>query len=309
MTSLIAIVGPTAVGKSELAIRLAKRFNGEIINADSRQVYRFMDIGTAKPDTQDLKALPYHLINIIDPDKSFSLSLYHELALRLINDLSLKGNIPFLVGGTGQYIWALLEGWAVPNIPPDREFREAMEIKAKEKGAMALYEELQSKDSDAAKRIMPTNTRRIIRALEIIKYSREKTSYKKVKPSFNYLIIGLTADRSLLYEMIDKRVDKMINSGFVEEVKSLLNMGYDLGLPSMSGIGYQQIGRYLKEEISLKEAIQEIKYETHRFARKQYAWFRLQDNRIHWFDVSSDIEDNMNKLISEFLKIPDCRGT
>ena len=256
MTCLISIVGPTAIGKSKIAIKLAKKFDGEIINADSRQLYRLMDIGTAKPTADDMKAVQHHLINLVNPDESFSLSIYKNLVLRAIEDITSRGRVPFLVGGTGQYVWALLEGWTIPSVIPDPEFRKAMEMKAEKEGSAALYKELEDLDYFAAQNIMPTNVRRIIRALEIIKHSSDtKVPQQKKQPTFKYLIIGLTTDRKLLYKLIDNRVDLMIRSGLVDEVKSLIKKGYSLELPSMSGIGYRQIGKYLNGEISLDDAV------------------------------------------------------
>jgi tRNA dimethylallyltransferase len=302
MTSLIAIVGPTAVGKSNLAIKLALKFRGEIINADSRQIYKYMDIGTAKPTPSELSAIPHHLINLINPDNQFSLAVYQKLVSKTIHDIKSRQKNPFLVGGTGQYVWAVVEGWQVPAILPDLEFRRLMEIRAEREGPMPLYEELKIQDEDAAKRIIPANVRRVIRALEIAKsQGKASSTMKKQNPQFNVLIIGLTLNRQALYEKIDNRVDEMIKNGLIDEVKALLNKGYNLNLPSMSGIGYKQIGLYLSNEISLDDAVQKIKYATHSFARRQYNWFRLTDKRIKWFDVASEIEDNISGLVSEFL--------
>ena len=304
MTSLIAIVGPTAVGKSNLAIKLAHKFQGEIINADSRQIYKYMDVGTAKPTPSELSAIPHHLIDLINPDDQFSLVVYQKLVTQTINDLKSRHKAPFLVGGTGQYVWAVIEGWQIPAILPDLEFRRSMEIRAKQEGPLPLYEELKIQDAGAAKRIVPANVRRVIRALEIAK-SSEKTSSIMLRgknPQLNVLIIGLTLDRQALYKKIDNRVDEMIKNGLIDEVKALLNKGYGLGLPSMSGIGYKQIGLYLTNQISLDDAVQKIKYATHSFARRQYNWFRLTDKRIKWFDVASEIEDNISGLVSDFLE-------
>jgi tRNA dimethylallyltransferase len=304
MTSLIAIVGPTAVGKSNLAIKLAHKFRGEIINADSRQIYKQMDIGTAKPTPSELSAIRHHLIDLINPDDQFSLSIYQKLVSQTIMDVKSRHKTPFLVGGTGQYVWAVIEGWQIPGILPDLEFRRSMETRAEQEGPMPLYEELKLQDGDAAKRITPANVRRVIRALEIAK-SREKTSstiLNKKNPQFNVLTIGLNLDRQALYKKIDNRVDEMIKKGLIDEVKALLNKGYGLDLPSMSGIGYKQIGLYLTNQISLEDAVQKIKYATHSFARRQYNWFRLTDKRIKWFDVASEIEDNISELVSDFLQ-------
>jgi tRNA dimethylallyltransferase len=306
MIRLVAIVGPTAVGKSKLALQLAQIFGGEIINADSRQIYLKMDIGTAKPGANEKKLIPHHLLDIVRPDQPYSLAVYKESVYRIIDEVNSRGNLPFLVGGTGQYIWAVLENWMVPDVKPDYDYRLLLENKAKEEGPAVLFEELKKLDPESARRIMPTNVRRVIRALEIAKYTGKPASRlrQKASPPFNFIIIGLTMERKLLYQKIDFRVDHMINSGLVDEVKGLIDKGYYTDLPSMSSIGYRQIAAFIEKKLSLEEASRQIKFETHRFARKQYAWFHISDKRIHWFDVNSDIEDNIKKLISEF-----CAGT
>lgn len=303
MKCLIAVIGPTAVGKSKLALRLAQDFNGEIINADSRQVYRFMDIGTAKPSKVDQSIVPHHLIDIINPDEPFSLALYKDLATKTIDDLHQRGKLPLLVGGSGLYIWSIVEGWMIPEVPPDVEFRRRLEQKAGEKGVSALFEELRKVDPIASTKIMPTNLRRIIRALEIYQATGQPPSqlWRKQPPSSPMLIIGLTADRQALYTMIDARVDEMLTSGLVDEVKELMAKGYSLNLPSMSGIGYHQTGLFLQGKTTLPQAVQQIKYETHQFARRQYAWFHLDDARINWFDVYGNIQEPINSLVEAFL--------
>ena len=303
MNKLIAIIGPTAIGKSSLAVKLALKYNGEIINADSRQIYRYMNIGTAKPSTAELQSIQHHLIDIISPDEPFSLSLYQNQCISKIKEINGRGHIPFLVGGSGLYIWSILENWNIPEIPPDNEYRLKMEERAREEGYKKLYEELQRLDPQASLKIMPTNVRRVIRALEIYHTSGKKASslQKKNNPDFSFLIIGLTTNRKDLYKIIDNRVDRMIDMGLLDEVKTLLKKGYDANLPSMSGIGYKQICLYLDNHISLDTAISQIKTDTHRFARKQYAWFHLNDSRINWFDVEADIKDNIDKLITNFI--------
>jgi tRNA dimethylallyltransferase len=303
MKKLIAIIGPTAIGKSSLAVELALKYNGEIINADSRQIYRYMNIGTAKPSISEIKSIPHHLIDIISPDEPFSLSLYQDLCLSKIKKIYERGHIPFLVGGSGLYIWSILENWNIPEIPPDNEYRLKMEKRAREEGYENLYQELQRLDPEASMKIMPTNIRRVIRALEIYHTSGKKASslQKKRNPDFPFIIIGLTTSRNILYGMVDTRVDKMISRGLVDEVKDLLKKGYDSSLPAMSGIGYKQICLYLNNEISLDTAVSQIKTDTHRFARKQYAWFHLNDGRINWFDVNANIKDNIDKLITNFI--------
>ena len=285
---MIAIVGPTAVGKSELALHLAQYFPIEIISADSRQVYRYMDIGTNKPTSAERASVPHHVIDVVEPDEDFSLAMYHQLAIEAMKAIQQKGKLPLLVGGSGLYVWSLVEGWKIPQVPPNQKLRRQLEAKAEQEDSQSLYRELQEIDPMAAAKINPSNIRRIIRALEIYHTTGQPPSklQRKEAPGFPVLLIGLTRERSELYRKIDWRVDKMIQRGLVEEVEQLLKKGYSPSLPSMSGIGYKQIGQFLRGEMTLPEAIDKIKYETHRLVRHQYAWFRLGDSRIHWFDTS-----------------------
>lgn len=288
MKCLIAIVGPTAVGKSELALHLAQYFPIEIISADSRQVYRYMDIGTNKPTPVERASVPHHIIDVVDPDEDFSLATYHQLAGEALKAIHQKGKLVLLVGGSGLYVWSLIEGWKIPRVPPDQKLRRRLEARAEQEDSQSLYRELQAIDPVAAAKINPGNARRIIRAMEIYHATGQHPSQLQHKeaPNFPILLIGLTQERSELYNKIDWRVDKMIQSGLVEEVERLLTKGYSPSLPSMSGIGYKQIGQFLRGEMTLSGAIDKMEYETHRLARHQYAWFRLSDNRIHWFDTS-----------------------
>ena len=303
MKCLVAVIGPTAVGKSQLALCLAQNFNGEIVNADSRQVYRYMDIGTAKPSHAELSLIRHHLIDLINPDESFSLAIYQKLAFEAIEDIQQRHKPPLLVGGSGLYVWSVIEGWKIPPVAPNAELRHSLEMRAKEEGGYALYQELQKVDPVAATNIMPTNLRRIIRALEICQTTGQPVSqlWQKKPPPFPVLLIGLTMQRDSLYRRIDYRVNEMIKQGLVEEVKDLMAKGYSLDLPSMSGIGYKQIGMFLQEKLDLPTAIQQMKYETHRFARHQYAWFHLDDARIHWFDEYDDIQNEATSLVAAFL--------
>ena len=304
MAKLVAIVGPTGIGKTKLAIQLGLRFNGEIINADSRQIYRYMDIGTAKPSREELASVPHHLVDIIEPNQEFSLPEYQKLANDAIQDIQSGGKIPFLVGGSGLYVWAVLEGWVVPKVAPDVIYRRELEKKAEIGQGAELYQELQRIDPAAAEKIDPHNVRRVIRALEVNKLTDSTFSQlqKKQPPSFQSLIIGLTANRTELYRRADQRVDNMIKQGFVEEVKTLLKMGYSLNLPAMSSIGYLEIGQYIQGEMTLDEAVYKIKTGTHRFIRHQYAWFRLKDERIKWFDAEKMAEEEVDTVVQDFIK-------
>ena len=306
MKCLVAVIGPTAVGKSRLALRLAQDFDSEIVNTDSRQVYRYLDVGTAKPSRADRSLIPHHLIDIINPDEPFSLAIYHKLAGNIIEDIQRRRKLPLLVGGSGLYVWSIIEGWRIPQVPPDAQLRHRLETKAKEEGVYALYQELEKVDSMAAAKIMPTNLRRIIRALEICQATGQPVSqlWQKQALPFPVLIIGLTTQRDDLYRRIDSRVEEMVKQGLVDEVRDLMARGYSLDLASMSGIGYRQIGMFLQGKLDLPTAIQQMKYETHRFARHQYAWFHLDDTRIHWADVRDDIQKEATNLVKAFLANP-----
>lgn len=303
MKCLVAVIGPTAAGKSQLALHLAQNFQGEIVNADSRQVYRYMDIGTAKPSHTELSLIRHHLVDLINPDESFSLAIYQKLAFEAIEDIQQRNKIPLLVGGSGLYVWSILEGWKIPPVPPNAEFRQGLEKRAKEKGSYALFQELQKVDPVAATTIMPGNLRRIIRALEIFQKTGRPVSefWQKQSPPYPILIIGLTMQRDNLYRRVDSRVDEMIKQGLVDEVKNLMAKGYGLDLPAMSGIGYKQIAMFTQGEIDLIAAIELIKKETHRFARHQYAWFRPGDARIRWLDEYDDVPKDAANLVVSFL--------
>jgi tRNA dimethylallyltransferase len=304
MKPLVAIVGPTGIGKSRLALHLARVFAGEIVSADSRQVYRHMDIGTAKPGRQEQGQARHHLVDIVAPDQDFSLAQFQKLALSAISDIHRRHKQPILAGGSGLYVWALLEGWQLPGVKPDPELRRRLEKQAAETGHESLYAELLSFDPAAAQRIDPRNVRRVIRALEVHFQNAQASSRAKIKKTAPYrtLIIGLTTDRKELYRRVGRRVDEMMEWGLVAEVEKLANMGYDSYLPAMNSIGYKQVAMFLKGEMSLEMAVQQIKYETHRFIRHQYAWFRLNDERIHWFDVAQVLETEIEELVAGFLK-------
>ena len=304
MKRLVAIVGPTGVGKSRLALHLAGLFHGEIVSADSRQVYRCLDIGTAKPSPEEMAAIPHHLIDIVNPDEDFNLARYLEMANQAIGDIHRRGRLPFLVGGTGLYVKAVLEGWQTPGVSPDPRFRYNIERRAGEGGAAELYAELAQVDPEAARKIDPRNVRRVMRALEVYAGAARPFSElgKKKAPTFDSFVIGLTAARPVLYETVDRRVDAMFARGLVREVDNLQKMGYDLDLSSMSGIGYRQVGQFLRGESTLEEAGKKMKTETHRFIRHQYAWFRLRDEKIHWYDVGRQDEAAIEEALADYLE-------
>ena len=262
-----------------------------------------MDIGTAKPAPEELAAVPHHLFNILNPDADFGLAQYQELASQSIRNIQERHKIPLLVGGSGQYIWAVLEGWEIPRIPPDLAFRQNLEKIAATNGIDKLYQQLQEIDPMAARKIDKRNIRRVIRALEVSHQSKTPFSQLQSKsaPDFKTIIIGLTDERKDLYRIIDSRVDEMVQKGLVAEVENLVRLGYGYGLPALNSIGYKQIGMVLRGEISLEEARQQIKADNHRFVRHQYAWFRLKDPRIHWFDIQNGIESEIVTLLGDFF--------
>jgi tRNA dimethylallyltransferase len=282
---LFVIAGPTAVGKTALAIELARRFDGEIVSADSRQVYRGMDIGTAKPTREEQSFAPHHLIDVVEPDESYTLANYQADAYAAIEDILARGKQPFLVGGTGLYVRAVVEGLSIPRVPPNSELRAQLECE----DGMALYERLRALDPEAAARIDPRNIRRTIRALEVCLVTGEKFSElgRATPPPYRITQIGLTMSRPELYTRIDARIDRMIDQGLVAEVEHLVEQGYTFNLPSMSGLGYREIGDHLRGVVPLDEAVANIKRNTRDFVRRQYAWFRLKDERIRWFEGAS----------------------
>lgn len=304
---LIVILGPTASGKTRLALRLAKEFDGELINADSRQIYRGMDIATnkfpmdAKIGKRDgtsysiyeFDGVPEHLLDLVDPDDSFTMAEYKEQALSAIGDIHGRGRLPILVGGTGLYISAIVDNLDIPRAPADDKLREELSAHTSEE----LFAALDRIDPEAAESIGPHNKRKLIRALEVFKLTGGTfSSQQKRGPSlFDVLQIGIRSDRKELYAKIDARVDEMMVAGLIEETERLMQH-YDPNLPSMSGIGYREVGAYLRGEITLDDAVQRIKYHTHQYARRQMTWFK-RDGRIRW----ADGHDEIRKIVAEFL--------
>jgi tRNA dimethylallyltransferase len=271
------------VGKTALSLALARRFDGEVVSADSRLFYRGMDIGTAKPTLAERAGVPHHLIDVRHPDETVSLGDYQQMAHAAIASVHERGRLPVLVGGTGQYASAVVEGWGIPRVPPQPHLRAVLE----RLGGDELNRWLQALDPPAAQKIHPRNVRRVIRALEVTLVSGRPISalQRRRPPAYDILTLGLDADRAALYERVDRRVDEMMAAGLLEEVRALHRAGYGWHLPAMSALGYRQLGAYLRGELSLDEAVERIKFETHRFVRQQYTWFQLHDPRIHWFDV------------------------
>ena len=304
---LVIVVGPTAVGKTSVSLDLAEILNGEIVSADSRLVYCGMDIGTAKPSLSDRMRVPHHLLDIVRPDKTLTLADFQGQAYAAIDQISERGRIAFLVGGSGQYVRAVVEGWGIPKVAPDWQLRTELETFAETHGSEALHARLASLDPTAAKRIDYRNQRRVVRALEVTLVSGQPISNLQAKspPPYRIYQVGLTRSRSVLYKRIDERIDKMLAAGLVDEVQQLVAAGFDWELPALSGLGYRQIGFYLQGLMSLDESIQLLRKETRRFLRQQATWFRLDDPRIHWFDLESVGVDQIATQVKRWLKGPE----
>jgi len=301
---LIVILGPTAVGKTGVAIEVAKRIRGEIISADSRQIYRHMDIGTAKPTAEQQATIIHHLIDVVNPDENLSLADYQKSARMAIEDVRTRDSIPMLVGGTGQYITALVEGWSIPKVAPNEALRAELEQFAEEKGAEALHQRLEVLDPTAAANIDYRNVRRVIRALEVCMVSGEPISelQRKQPPDDDMLHIGLTMEREQLYQQADRRVDVMLQDGFFQEVEGLLKAGYSRKLPSMSGLGYAELTAHLLDDVPLNETITLTKNNTHDFIRRQYTWFRGHDPGILWHNIRNNNFEIIFDIVDRWLK-------
>jgi tRNA dimethylallyltransferase len=300
---LILIVGPTAVGKTELAIQLAERLQGEIVSADSRLFYRGMDIGTAKPTREEQALVQHHLIDIADPDEILSLAVFQQKAREAIADIHTRNKIPFLVGGTGQYIRAVTEGWNPPEVEPDSELRKDLEKKKEERGEFWLHERLKNLDPLAAEKIDPRNYRRTIRALEVILTTGKRFSEQRGQSESPYQLssVGLTRPRVELYERVDQRIDMMFANGFLDEVKNLLAKGYSPSLPTMSAIGYRECIRVINGELSAEQAKTEIRRATRVFVRRQANWFKESDPNIRWFRIEDGVVDEIESYILSIL--------
>ncbi|MFH1460869.1 MAG: tRNA (adenosine(37)-N6)-dimethylallyltransferase MiaA [Patescibacteria group bacterium] len=291
---LIVILGPTASGKSDLAIKLAKRFKGEIVSADSRQIYQEMNIGTAKITKKQMADIPHYLIDIIKPDQGFTLAQFKAKAVKIIKDIQKRKKLPFLVGGTMLYIQAIVDNLQIPEVKPDKKLRAQLENKTNQQ----LYDQLKKIDPQALEKIALNNKRRLIRALEVYLKTQKLFSRlkKKGRPLFDILQLGLRPDQEILNRRIDQRAEKMIEAGLIKEVECLIRK-YGTKPYSLSGIGYREIIRYLNKEITLKQAKDLIKIHTRQYTRRQMSWFK-RDKRIHWIKNYPQAE----KLIRDFIK-------
>ncbi len=281
---VVFIIGATASGKTELAVQLAGRFAIEVVSADSRQVYRRLDIATAKPDPRQQRAVRHWLIDIIEPSEDYNVAFYQRAANERIRNIRAEDKIPFVVGGSGMYLRALVEGYEFPSVPPQSSLRLELEQRARELGAPALHRELAEVDPEAAKAIHPHNLRRIIRALEVYRTTGRPFSElaRTTGPEFLPLLIGIHFDRDALYRRIDLRVDRQVEAGLADETRRLLQEGIDLQRPAFSSLGYREIADHLRGDCSLEEAVQRIKFAIHRYARQQLTWFRRWKGDVTW---------------------------
>ncbi|NMB01669.1 MAG: tRNA (adenosine(37)-N6)-dimethylallyltransferase MiaA [Firmicutes bacterium] len=293
---VLVIIGPTAVGKTELSLEIAEHFGAEIISADSMQVYRGMDIGTAKPSQAERQRVVHHLLDVVNPDETFNVADYIGLAEQVLQDLQRKATVPIVAGGTGLYVDALLDGFLFPDTSADPEIRQELEEVAKQ-DPTSLHIELQKVDPISAKRLHPNDLRRIIRALEVYRRTGEPISELQKKKQaterpYNPLYIGLTRDRSEIYQRVNERVDQMIKEGLVAEVEGLLQK-YPEQPTALQALGYKEIALYLRGELTLPEAVELLKRDTRRYAKRQLSWFK-RNQRIHWL--------NRSELSSEGIK-------
>ncbi len=304
--NLIVLLGPTAVGKTDISIQLANRIKGEIISADSMQIYKYMDIGTAKITKDEMDNIPHYLIDIVYPDEEFTVADFKKTACDYIKRINNKGNIPMLVGGTGLYINSIVYELKFTQVKPNEELREKYYNIADKYGNQYLYEELMKVDPISAIRININDTKRIIRALEVLHETGKPMSYynknfRKETDKYNLVMIGFTMDRAKLYSRINKRVDIMIDEGLVDEVKMLMDMGYTKDLTSMQAIGYKEIINYLEGNMDLYETIEVLKRNTRRFAKRQLTWFK-RDDRIKWINVDKfDSIDAISKYLADYI--------
>jgi len=307
----LVIVGPTAVGKTAISLHLARDFNGEIISADSRQFYRGLDIGTAKATPAERAAVPHHLLDICEPDETLTLAEFQSLAYAAAAEITARRHLPIMVGGTGLYVRAVVEGYGIPRVPPDAALRERLWVEAETQGAEALHTRLAAVDPEAAASIDPRNVRRVVRALEVYQRSGVPISVlqRKRPPPYRFLQVGLTRDRANLYARIDARIRAMLAAGLVEEVRGLLEANVDPESEAMSGLGYRETVASLNGEIpSREELAREIGRNTRSFVRRQYNWFRLTDPSIHWFNLDEVGYDQVRAAVAAWLRLEGAEG-
>lgn len=300
---VIVVVGPTASGKTRLSVDLAKHFGGEVISADSMQIYRYMDIGTAKVTEEEKQGIPHHMIDILDPGEKFSVAEYVDMSSKLVYTVHERGKVPVIAGGTGLYVDSLITGTAFEPLESDQTLRDELQKEADTLGNEALFQRLQKVDPEIAKTLHPNNVGRVIRALEVclltgITMSEHQRRSRLQPAPYDSCIIGLSYDdRQKLYDRIDLRVELMVKEGLIEEVKSLAEKGF--GQTAAQAIGYKEILEYLHGEVSLEEAVETVKRQSRRYAKRQLTWFRRNQN-IHWIypDLEQDYDAVLKKAIS-----------
>lgn len=304
---LVCLVGPTAAGKTEVALLAAERLGAEIISADSRLLYRGMDIGTAKPSPEERRRVPHHLVDVAEPDQTWSMAQVRGAVLQAAAEITARIRLPWMVGGTGQYVRGILEGWDPPPRGDDPSVRMRLEAFARDAGPDALHARLLQVDPWSAGRIDARNVRRVVRALEIHEVTGQPASAQRHRqvPPYRILRLGLTAPRAELYARIDARIDHMLDQGWVDEVRRLLAKGFEPGLPSFSAIGYPQIVEVVQGKRSLEEAVTEIRRRTRVLVRRQANWFKPDDASITWFEHRAGVAEEMKAEVRRWLAKPD----
>jgi tRNA dimethylallyltransferase len=297
---LVVIAGPTAAGKTDLAIQAAKRLDGEIVSADSMQIYRHMNIGTAKPTIEERQGVPHHMIDIAEPDEEYNAALYQKDAGEAIRETAERGKLPILAGGTGLYVNSILYPMNFTDAVEDQDYRSYLNGLLETQGNQHVHSLLNEVDPDTAARLHPNDTRRIIRAMEVYHVTGKtmmeyRQGFRDMEPVYDLMLYGLTMERQKLYNRINLRVDIMVETGLADEVRGLLDMGYNKDLVSMQGLGYKEIVPYLEGRRSLEETTEILKMETRRFAKRQMTWFR-RESRIQWLDA--DRFENRQELCS-----------
>jgi tRNA dimethylallyltransferase len=299
---IVVITGPTAVGKSALALELAPRFGAEIVSADSRQVYRHLDIGTAKPSVAEQTAVPHHLIDLVDPDEPYSAARYQLDADRVLLDIKLRGRVAFVVGGSPHYVQAVLDRLEIPPVPPQPELRRELEDLARDRGPEELHRRLRELDPEAADQIVAANVRRVVRALEVIRVTGEPFSRigRRRGDPLPALRLAVTTDREALYRRIDARVEQQMEAGLIDEARWVLEQGYDPGLPPLAGLVYREAIAVATGRMTVEAAAQRMKETTHAFARRQYTWFR-RERDLRWLELEPGLAELSKELIGRYL--------
>ena len=305
ISSLVLIIGPTAVGKTELALQLAEKLNGEIVSADSRLFYRGMSVGTAKPSAAEQARVPHHLIDVANPDETWSLAMFQAAARRAIADIHARGRLPFLAGGTGQYVRAVTEGWSPPEVEADERLRRELENLKESRGVNWLHDKLSLLDPEAAQKIDARNVRRTIRALEVILSTGRKFSEQRTRADSPYHLIkiGLTRPRDELYARIDARIESMFEAGLLDEVRGLLADGYAPSLPAMSAIGYRECVSVIKGELEVEPAKVAMRRATRLFVRRQANWFKAADESIRWFTIHNETAREVESYLRAVIDV------